>query len=333
MNSIETDPKHAAEEAMLLAIEETPPPPAPEVKIRPPREKRKRNAIVFSAALFVILAIAAYMKRAAFPDLFELTPYAPAIAFVSIGVVGVFFKDKYTKPIAGKVVAAMFVFFGFMMGLNTYHERAAAKIEKKATANAVVKQNETIVANAERNEKSINGLTEQLKDFKDKVRPNEIQSQMYGLRETMEKVINPPKADLQFSFSPYNISIDDTGGGGGRPVKDKIISLADDGTLHIDFTILNGGDVNAVDGEMTIQICDACKFAKEPTEFRKLPGENEIQRNKVFERILSKVAFYVMSIDIIPPAGARDVWLGMYFRCRTCVNKTRPDQIMIQVAH
>jgi hypothetical protein len=153
-----------------------------------------------------------------------------------------------------------------------------------------------------------------------------------GELEKTQKALDPPKATLLFSFVPFKTTQLDNNSTTGEPVTETTVSPTADGTLHVDFTVMNLTDIDAVDGEMTLQICDVCKFAKEPAEFKKLPGQDERQRYKSFDRILSKVAFYTLSAEIIAPLGSRDVTIGMYFRCRTCVRQEEPSRAIIHIA-
>ena len=151
------------------------------------------------------------------------------------------------------------------------------------------------------------------------------------LKNTQE-ALNPPKATLQFSFAPFRTIHPDAENTTGEPVTEKTLTRSEDGSLYVEFTVMNLTDVDAIDGEMTLQICDDCKFAKEPSEFKQLPGQDDHQRDKTFDRILSKVAFYTMSADITVPPNIRDVPIGMYFRCRTCVRQSGPNRAMIHIA-
>lgn len=109
------------------------------------------------------------------------------------------------------------------------------------------------------------------------------------------------------------------------------VPVAADRSFHVDFTVLNMTNVDAIDGEMTLQICDDCKFAKEPPEFTKLAGQDDRQRNKKFARIHYQVEVYTLSADIIAPRGYREVELGMYIRCDTCVREKEPQRIMVHL--
>jgi hypothetical protein len=137
---------------------------------------------------------------------------------------------------------------------------------------------------------------------------------------------------LIFSFAPLkNVRIE-ASHMISEPIAEKTLPLGADGSFHVDFTVVNQTDVDAIDGEMVLQICDGCKFAKEPPEFTRLPGQDDRQRHKTFARIHSMVEFYTLSADIVAPPGARDVPLGMYFRCNTCVRNAGPQRIMVHLA-
>jgi hypothetical protein len=46
------------------------------------------------------------------------------------------------------------------------------------------------------------------------------------------------------------------------PATDVTLPVSADGTVHAHFTVFNTSEIAAVDGELTLQICDQCKFAK-----------------------------------------------------------------------
>jgi len=55
------------------------------------------------------------------------------------------------------------------------------------------------------------------------------------------------------------------------------------------------------------------------------------QRNKIFDRILSKVAFFTRSADIGAPPGSRDVAIGMYLLRRSCGRQADESRAMVHV--
>jgi len=53
------------------------------------------------------------------------------------------------------------------------------------------------------------------------------------------------------------------------------VPLNSDGTIHVEFSIVNLTPVDAIDNVIDLRICDQCKYAKEPVGFVKLPGYGE----------------------------------------------------------
>jgi hypothetical protein len=52
-------------------------------------------------------------------------------------------------------------------------------------------------------------------------------------------------------------------------VTDKTLPLNYDGSVHVEFNIVNTTDTDAVDSEVNFQICDECRYAKEPEGLQK----------------------------------------------------------------
>jgi hypothetical protein len=182
---------------------------------------------------------------------------------------------------------------------------------------------------------SLQTLSDKVSDLQTKAATEALRTELANVKgelEKTQKALDPPKAKLLFSFMPYKTIKLDENNTTGEPVTETTLVTAADGSIHVDFTVMNLTEADAVDGEMTLQVCDACKFAKEPAEFQKLPGQDEQQRYKSFNRLLSKVVFTPLSADIIAPPGARSVAIAMYFRCRTCVREQQPSRAMIHIA-
>jgi hypothetical protein len=167
--------------------------------------------------------------------------------------------------------------------------------------------------------KSFDTLNQQVGDLKTEVKTDALQKKLTTVQadlEATQRALAPgPKAVLAFSFWPfYNPA---------PPQSPTIANQArfqanDDGSYHVEFTVVNLTDVDALDGEINLQVCDVCKFAKEPPGFLKLNGESDRERDQVFQRILARSHLPTMTADIIAP---RDVnfTVGISYRCRTCI--------------
>jgi hypothetical protein len=214
LNAIETSQQHAGEAAQPLVGDVAPPlvpgpapvnlqaAPAPEPtsEVEGPPPRRNRKIWIAGGSVIVVLAAIAYWKRAALPALFDLVPpYSSAIAFVLLGIIGAFYKDKYRHTAAKWSAVTIMVVSGFLMGVNTYKDRAASaqeKIDRAKEKDENAKTSDGII-------KSVDKVSGELRDFKDKVKPDEIRGEMAGLKSTMDKVISPPRATMLFTLVPY----------------------------------------------------------------------------------------------------------------------------------
>lgn len=281
---------------------------------------------VLSTACLIVVGVAAFWKRAV---LQQANPYIPVIIPSLIAAFQIRFKDwNNYKPLAIRWFLLLGVFLACGWGTIYQNQQIRDKALAAARVEAAQKAQQD---NTEIFTKSFSALSTGLGDLKTKVTTEALQNKIVDLQSRLDKAINPPQAKLAFSFAPLRTIRIDASHTTGEPITEKSLPLAADGSLHVDFTVVNLTDVDAIDGEMTLQICDVCKFAKEPAEFTKLPGQDDRQRHKTFNRIHSKVVFYTLSADIIAPPGSRDVALGMYFRCNTCVRDPGPSHIMVHV--
>jgi hypothetical protein len=267
-------------------------------------------------ALGAIAALGAlgYWKPAALPTLVDLVlPYSSAIAFVLVGVIGAFYKDNYRRTAAKWSAVTIMVLFGFLMGVNTYRERAIRTQEQLARAKDKAESGKT----SEGIIKSVDQVSEKLKDFKDKVKPDEIRGEMAGLHSTMEKVLHPPRATMLFTFAPY-LDLDALSDS-VVPVRDITLPLGADGSVHFRFTFLNVSDVLAEAFQISLAICGGCRFAKEPEGFTHVPGSRETERNRLFGDAPARGGLTEFAADVIPPQGATSFGIRVRHRCKTCV--------------
>lgn len=335
MKTIET-PQHHAEHTPAPSVGETAhaaagipqqatpvPEPAPDPA---PRRSKKPLLAVLSTASLIVVGVAAFWKRAV---LQELTPYFPVILPSMIAAFQICFKDwnNYKPPaIRWFLLLAVFLFcsWGVIYQNEQIRDKAVAVARMEAAQKA--QQNNTEIFT-----KSFSALSTELGDLKTKVTSEALQNKIVGLQSRLDKAINPPQARLVFSFDPLRTIRIDATHTRSEPVTEKSLPLAADGSLHVDFTVFNVTNVDAIDGFLNLQICDVCKFAKEPAGFTKLPGQNDQLRHMEFARIHSHTFLSTHSADIITPPGVRDVALAMHFRCNTCVRETELSRIKVHL--
>jgi hypothetical protein len=230
------------------------------------------------------------------------------------------------------------VLFGVGGAVNNYYasQKAAAK---QATDQAEIKGLKTAVETANKNQEAntkvfvgaFAKLSKDVGDLQTQVSTEKLQTKLAGvqteLQKTQKALVPGPKAELVFSFAPLPQSAP------GEPialVTDKMSPLNADGSVHVEFLIVNATDVDAVSAEINFQICTGCKFAKEPDGLNKLPGLRDNQRYVYLPDLLAKEANRVLSVDVIPPpfVGAFDV--GFEYRCHTCII---PKQVVSGTVH
>jgi len=177
--------------------------------------------------------------------------------------------------------------------------------------------------NTEKFLKQFDRMTRQVSDLQSKVKTEELQKEAAELKAQLaatQKALVQPKAGLIFSFAkPYL----------GAPAIRAVTLPVKDGVVHVEFTMINLTDVPALDGEVTIEICNDCKFASEPSEFRKLPGMKDTRRIYSFDRILQRTQLKNLSADIeVPPKGDM-MQFGVFYRCQNCIIPSNESSIGI----
>lgn len=108
--------------------------------------------------------------------------------------------------------------------------------------------------------------------------------------------------------------------------------LATDGTVHVVFNLVNLTKVDALGVEVVIQICDECKYAKEPDGLTKLPGQKETERYVLLNDLHAIQAYKDISLDILPPSTAGRFQIAFSYRCSTCILQMEPSQAYVHIA-
>ena len=346
MNTLPTTPE-PAEGQDARSVIETPgelvvdAPQLPPLEPGGPRPRRIWPILTLGAVGIAFCALG-YWQILIIRSLFNsLLPYAPIIFPGLIALGTIIFKDwKNYQPQWVRYLLLLFVLAACGVGTAYQHAQRQEKIDAARTSQQSIddlKGQATAAQQAQTENtkiftKQFSELSKELSDLKTKVTTKELQDKIVSLQGRLDKALDPPRAKLAFSFAPIKVVRVDSTHTTGEPVTEENLPLASDGSVHVEFTVLNLTNVDAIDGEMILQICDTCTVAKEPAEFTKLAGQDDRQRHKTFDRIPSMVQFYTLSADIIAPPGSRDIAVGMNFRCNTCVRETEPSRIMVHVA-
>ncbi len=305
------------------------------------REKKKRRwpAILWICAPFA--ALLAWWKFPALqPLLFGALPYTHAVAFAAVGIVGLLYKDKYTHPLAARVALWMFVLFGVLMAFNTYRDRTAAQQDKKKAADAfdgvngrITGMQTHLTGRADKMDSSLGKISINLNDFKDKVRPNELKAEMAVLRDSMHKILNPPKATLGFTFIPFfNPPPQDPRP--MMPLKEISRAMDEHRVVSFDITAVNfSPGVTASGVDLSMIICDPCTFAKEPKGFTRLKGDPDHIRYMKVGLLNAETTLPDVTVDVTVPPGITSFEVGFDYRCAACVLPKGPDMGIVHVTN
>jgi len=220
---------------------------------------------------------------------------------------------------------AVNTYFTNKMNEYQHHVASRQRIEDKKQIAALKSAVETANINQENNTKQFVRAFELL--FQ-KVSNLQAQVKTAGLKQEAEqlkaelranqKAMTPPKARLTFTFPKPRI--DDP------PLHTITLPVIDD-VVHVEFRIKNETDVTAQDVEITLLICDKCKFHTEPSAFSKIPGQDETRRTMKFARMYSKTESENMSVNIKVPPNLYGMGFGITYRCTNCMTPEPNEDI------
>ena len=230
-------------------------------------------------------------------------PYLLILGTVLLGLFSLH-KDwhNYKHPWVRKAVGAVLLLVGTFSIVKQFRDSRETEITRTKAANDIntlktelaglqgqaKAANEAQTQNTKVFLETLNRLSDKMRDLQTQVKTEELRKQLASVQKDLQKtqkaLAPAPKASLVFSFFPFiNPPV---GKGQMAPVTEKALHLTPDGTLHIEFTILNFTDVTALDGSINLDICDECKFAKEPPDFQRLSGQSDAQRYMPFNQLL-----------------------------------------------
>jgi len=234
--------------------------------------------------------------------------------------------DPGSRKRAFRFVKIVVTFVAFIIGSflvnRSSKESSAAETQNKGRIEKLQGSIQTQTDNNDkqygRDQAELKDIRGQLDDIKMQVTTADLQKKIAELESKLVKSMEPkPKASLIFSFYPFSMPKDNDDE--NVAVKQIGAPVAPDGSVHVDVGIGNPTSVDAIDGEITIEICGACKFVKIPEGFGRLKGQSETQINKPFTRILAKTVLSPIGIDVtIPSLQYVNFTISMTYRCTTC---------------
>jgi hypothetical protein len=153
------------------------------------------------------------------------------------------------------------------------------------------------------NHLAIGALSNKIGELETGIKTTDLRKQASDLQSELKatrRALAPgSKAALTFTFVPFeNVAL-------GKEVvliTTETVMPNPDGSVHLQFTVLNLTTVDALQGDLTLTICESCRFAKEPALFKKLDANSDKERTTVhFVQILARTPFPNLSVDIIRP--------------------------------
>jgi hypothetical protein len=182
---------------------------------------------------------------------------------------------------------------------------------------------------------SFGAMSKEVSNLKAEVKTEALQKKLATveaeLQKTQKAMAPGPKAELMFTFMPFNnqpanSSVSPT------PVTDIDLPMNLDGSVHVEAAALNMTSVDAADVDLNIQICDSCKYAKEPANVVKLLGFPDTIRLLKVQHVHAFQVVTPIILDIIPPPDTKNFQVGFTYRCSTCIAKKNISFGMVHIS-
>jgi hypothetical protein len=258
---------------------------------------------------------------------FDLVPYILAVGAILLGAAEIIkdwadYKSKWLRMI----VAAVFVVVALASIASLHHDRVEkANAAMKSEGDMKTLQGKVDAAKQaqEDNTKlflsSMGKMSDQVSDLRTEVKTEALQKKLASVQAELlktQRALEPgPKAELSFTFAPYPNTQSDV-----AAVTEITLPRNEDGSVHIEFSILNLSAVDAIGAAINVLICNGCQYAKEPQGLSRLAGMGERARFLSIHQLHAKEAYTTVSIDVIPPPVVTTTFtMGIQYRCNTCV--------------
>ena len=180
--------------------------------------------------------------------------------------------------------------------------------------------------------RSFASLSDKVSKLQTQVATEDLQKRLIGvqneLANTQKALAPPPKAALTLTFPGFK---NPQAGEAFVPIKQITLPATLGGNVKVPLRIANLTDADAIQGHLSLIICNLCKFAKEPEKFIHLKGTPEQGRYLEFPHILASVALRPVELDIAIPQHITDFEIGMQYRCRTCVLNKTAEKVKVYV--
>ena len=269
-------------------------------------------------------------------------PYILAGATILLGVFQVVKEwDEYDKnPRLQRLRIAVLLGLIVIGGLTfvSLHFDNKAKAEERSKSEGNIRELTTKVQAANDAQKdntklflgSFDAMSKEVSNLKAEVKTEALQKKLTTVQEELQKTQKAmapgPKAELTFTFLPF-----DTYSSSTTPVTDVDLPMNLDGTVHVEAGALNMTSVDASDVDLNIQICEQCKYAKEPADTVKLTGFSDTVRLLKTPHVQARQVLTSIILDITAPPGTKSFQVGFSYRCSTCVVTTKASLGIVHI--
>jgi len=257
-----------------------------------------------------------------------LLPYASVIVPTFIAAGQVLFKDwnsyrpkwiRWVLIAAIAMVGTWAVYYQHQQFTDREAKDFQARTDKAASEARVRSAEKAQADNTVLYLSSFETLSNKITDLQTTVATKELQDQLTKTQTELEKTRNalslPPPIKILSSLKSFNIYATNPD---RNPVDSITLPLEDEGVVKVPLYIFNPESRPALKGEITVEICTSCKYAKEPTGFVKISGDMETRRQLMFDHINSVTQFNDIVLHITPPHGASQISVGILVKCTTC---------------
>lgn len=257
--------------------------------------------------------------------IFGAVPYLLILVAAALTVVQVL-KDwhNYKHPTLRTAAVVLVFIFAVLNLVGRYLDDRSKHTEQQKQTEAtkqlegqVSAANEAQRANTKLFLDSFTNLSQKVSDLQTQVTTVELEKKLANVQtelQATQKALAPgPRAKLTFSFFPP-VTVQ----GRSTPLANVTLPLSSDGSVHVEFTVLNTTLIDAMDGSLTFHICQACKFANEVPHFIRLDGSPNTERWMAFDHFLAITKQPPLTAVIIPPPSAATFEIGLSYRCHTC---------------
>ena len=193
--------------------------------------------------------------------------------------------------------------------IQTYHSRSEAQSKQagyerdRMIGNALLEQANTNLEN----------LQGKVSELQTKAETQALSRELSKTQKELAEArsqLEGPKAHFLATFASSDYS--------ALPIAKAVGERLDNGSIRFTIGVLNASETAAKQGDIVVQICDACTYAGEPTGLIRVPNEAQNERIRNFDIIQAKSVVQDMTITINPPFGFGAVTVAVYVKCLNC---------------